>query len=367
MKAKSMIVLSALTLFPCVLPHTVRAEGSYEKLTRQIREQEAKEAAAKASDKPQSIWDDQTEANPYFKSDKKSKVNKPAKEKSRKKIRRPKRSTFKRRVYTGPSKEEIASAAVKKAVANFNSFLTSKDYEVRYEDIKYDVAGDVLTVKKIMFVPAEKDNEKNVFPYLMKADEIILRNSNIGEKSQTPLTDDGEMTVRKLEIPVWNGQGIKKGKVDVAQLTVTGDIPAYLKGKGEGMLKTLEAKDVHSEKIINETILNNVIRSKVFSAADVALKDVTLNKQFVNALKQQEIDGVTFSSARINGENISTSDGVKAAMLSYSARILNTDLVLGARLEAEKENPAENPDLELLKKNVEENKAEIEKAITEFQ
>ena len=160
MKAKSVIVLSALTFFLGVLPYTVRAEGSYEKLTRQIREQEAKKAAAKTSAKPQSIWDDQSEANPYFKSNKKSKVAKPAEEKGRKKIRLPKRSTFKRRVYTGPSKEEIASAAVKKAIDNFNSFLASKDYEARYEDIKYDVAGDVLTVKKIMFVPAEKEFSK---------------------------------------------------------------------------------------------------------------------------------------------------------------------------------------------------------------
>ena len=219
-----------------------------------------------------------------------------------------------------------------------------------------------------MFVPVKKNdgnNQKPVIPYLVKADEVVLRNCNIGEKNGSPLMPDGELTVRKMEIPVWNEKGIKKGKVDVSLLTVAGDIPAYLKGKGEGKLKTLEAKDVRSETIINETVLNNVIRSKVFSASDVALKEVELKKPFVDALKQQEIDGVTFSSAQINGERLPTPEGVKAAMLSYSARILNTDLVLGARLEAQKENPSENPDLELLKKNTAENKAKIEKAVKE--
>ena len=368
MKAKSVTVLSVLMLLFCAFSYEVRAEeGAYKAFLRQFREYEAKEKAKKAADDNQSIWDDKSEVNPYFKN-KKTNTSKTAEKTNKKQRRLPKKTTFKRRVYTGPSMEEISAAAVKKAVGNFNAFLASEDYEVKYEDIKYNVAGDVLTVEKITFVPVEKnkqDNQKPAIPYLMKADKAVLRNINIGEKSGTPLSTDGEMTVQKLEIPVWNEQGVKKGKVDVARLTITGDIPAYLKGKGEGKLAMLEAKDIRSETIINETILNNVVRSKVFSASDATFKEVELKRPFVDALKRQEVDGITFAFAQVNGETLPTLDGVKAAMLSYSARILNTDLVLGARLEAQKDNPSENPDLELLKKNAADNKAEIEKAAAE--
>ena len=55
---------------------------------------------------------------------------------------------------------------------------------------------------------------------------------------------------------------------------------------------------------------------------------------------------------------------VQSAMTSYSARVLNTDLVLGARLESQKEKPQIN--LEQLKKNVAENKAAIAAAEAEM-
>ena len=366
MKKKTAISLSVLLLLSGLLPCSVRAEeGAYAKILREFREREAKKALEKQeAAEPKSIWDDTSEANPYFKSNTKKKTA-AKKEDTAKKRRSPKRRTFQRRVYTGPSKEEIASAAVEKSTANFNGFFASGNYDVKYGEIKYDVRGDTLTVKKISFVPRKKDGEKKTIPYLMKADEVVLRNMNIGEKNGTPLAENGEMAVRKMEIPIWNEEGIKKGKIDVSQLRMTGDLAAYLKGGAVGKLKTLEAKDVRSEKIINETVLNNVIRSKVFSASDVALKDVALNEKFLEALKRQDIDGVSFSSARIDGEEMPTIDGVRAAMLSYSARIVNTDLVLGARLEAQKEQPAENVDPELLKQNVAENKAEIEKAVAD--
>jgi len=369
MKKKTVISLSVLLLLSGALPCSVRAEeGAYEAILREFREKEAQKALekreAEAAKQPKSIWDDKSEANPYFKSNVKKKTA-ATKENTAKKRRSPKRRTFKRRVYTGPSKEEIASAAVEKSTANFNGFFASGDYDVKYDGIQYDVRGDTLTVKKLSFVPRKKDGEKKKIPYLMKAGEVVLRNMNIGEKNGTPLKEDGEMTVLKMEIPIWNEEGVKKGKIDVSQLRMTGDLAAYLKGGAVGKLKTLEAKDVRSEKIINETVLNNVIRSKVFSASDVALKDVVLNEKFLEALKQQDIDGVSFSSAQIDGTDMPTLDGVRAAMLSYSARIVNTDLVFGARLEAQKEQPAENVNPELLKQNVAENKAEIEKAVAE--
>ena len=365
MKRKTITVLSLFVLLFCVVTHVAgAAEGSHDKLMRQFREREAK---AKKAVEPQSIWDDKSEANPYFKKQNSGKTKKVA-DKKEKKVREPKRTTFKRRVYTGPSKEEIVAAAKKDAVENFNALLESENYDLKYDKITYNVPADSLSVSKIVFIPVQKDEkekEKPLIPYIMKADELVLRNLNIGEKNGTPLLRDGEMTVKNMEIPVWNENGVKKGKVDIEYLKMTGDLPPFLHAKGNGKLKLMEIKKLRSETIINETVLNNVVRSKIFSASDAAFYDVVMQSAIIDALKKQEVSGFKFSSAQIDGQTVPSLESAAAAMTSYSARILDTDLVLGARLEAQKGDPAADPDLEQLKKNVEENKAALVKVTAE--
>ena len=356
MKRKTILTASILLLFFCAAANAARVEGSYEKLIRKYQEDEAAAAAKKKAKEPKSIWDDDTEANPYFQKQK-TKSDKPKTE-EKKKVREPKRSTFKRRVYTGPSKEEIAASATEKAIENFKSFMALDGYEMKYDRISYNVRADSLTVGEVVFSPVQEDERSVPVPYALKADEIVLRSFNIGEKNGKPMLKNGEMTVKKMEIPVWNEKAVKKGKVEIAQLKMKGDLAAFLEAK-EGELETVEVKGLRSEAIINETILDNIVRSKVFAASSAHFKEAVLQKEIIDSLKQQDINGLTFSFAQINGQQIPTLDGVKAAMTSYSARILNKDLVLGARLEKEKGNPDANPDLEQLKKNVMENQAAI--------
>ena len=90
--------------------------------------------------------------------------------------------------------------------------------------------------------------------------------------------------------------------------------------------------------------MNNVVRSKIFSASTVSFSGVELQKELIESLKYQSLDGLKFETARVNTRPVPTLEGVAAAMTSYSARILNTDLVVGARLEAQKENPDPNVD-----------------------
>ena len=355
MKRKTVVVLSCFLMLLCFTKPAFSVEGSYNKLLREFREQENKKKAEK-NKAPKSIWDDSSESNPYFKKQKSKSGNK---KEDKKKAREPKRTTFKRRVYTGPSKEEISAAATKKALQNFESFLTSDSYKVEYEGISYNVSADSLSVSNMTLVPVERPGQTTVkVPYLMKAESVALRNFNIGEKNGKPMLQDGEMKIRKMEIPIWDDKAVKKGKIDIAQLRMNGDVPAYLKA-GEGKLSVVDVRDFRSEAIINETILNNIIRSKVFAASSANFMGVDLKKTLVDSLKRQELDGLKFEVARINGQLIPTEDGVKSAMTSYSARILNTDLVFGARLEAKKEKPNPNPDLEQLKQNVAENKAAV--------
>jgi len=173
------------------------------------------------------------------------------------------------------------------------------------------------------------------------------------------MRDKGEMLVRKLEFPIWNEKAVKKGKVEIDHLKMGGDMATFLKAKGEGKIASVEIRNLRSEAIINETVLNNVVRSKVLSASSAYFTDAALQKSILESLKQQKLDGVNFASATINGRSLASLDAARAVMTSYSARILNTDLVLGARLEAKKEKPEPFPDVELLKKNVTENKAAI--------
>lgn len=359
MKRCAIIFLSCLMLMLSVQASEAKpTEGVHDRLVREYKEKKAKKMAQERAEKT-SIWDDDGEANPYFSGGQKKKAKK-----KKSTVKEPKRTTFKRRVYTGPSKDEIFEAATKKAISNFKSLVASDEYELKYEKISYNVGGDVLSVNEVQVFPAKGAKKNANVPYLMKAGEITLRNLNIGEKDGKQTSENGEMTIRKIEIPVWNEKNVKKGKVDISRLKMQGDILAYLKKKGEGKLDLVELRNLRSETIINETVLNNIVRSKIFMADSVDLTEVELQKQIFDSLKQQDVKGVKFTIARVNGRVMPTIEGVKAAMTSYSARVLNTDLVKGARLEAKKDNP--KPDLDQLKKNIAENKAAVAEAEAEM-
>ena len=349
MKYKGIVALTVSALLFCGVIQEAQAASSQG--TKNVYTQKKKK---EKNDKPKSIWDDESAANPYFKK------QKSAKKDTKKTVKEERAKTpSKRRAYTGPSKKEIAQAATQKAEENFKSFFSSEEYNVEYGQISYDVTGDSLSVNDVTVVPNKDQSEQNAIPYLMKADQIILIRFNVGEKDGRPMRDKGEMLVRKLEFPIWNEKAVKKGKVEIDHLKMGGDMATFLKAKGEGKIASVEIRNLRSEAIINETVLNNVVRSKVLSASSAYFTDAALQKSILESLKQQKLDGVNFASATINGRSLASLDAARAVMTSYSARILNTDLVLGARLEAKKEKPEPFPDVELLKKNVTENKAAI--------
>lgn len=369
MKFKSVVFLPAFVLLAVFFCNQAVAqtkkESPHDKIVREYYEKMGKTPPGKKAEKPKSIWDDSNESNPYFKSSTK-KVRTAAQAKAEKKPREPKRSTFKRRVYKGPSKDEIKEAASKKAIENFKSFFVSEKYDIKYDKISYNVRGDSLSVVNFSMVPKKGTPKAEKIPYYLTAEEISMRKFNIGEKDGTSLSDDGEMKARKVEIPVWDENAVKKGKIEISQLKMTGDVPAYIKAQGAGNLKTVELKDFRSEAIIREAILNNVVRSKVFAASSAYFADVDLQTGVVDSLKNQSLDGLKFALARVDNRTLPTLQGVIAAMTSYSARILNTDLVVGARLEAKKPKTEQKPDIEQLQKNAAENKAEIAKIETKI-
>lgn len=367
MKSKSVVFLSAFVSFFAVFGietgSAAKTESAHDRLLRISRERQGlKTEEQKAAEQPKSIWDDEGASNPYFKSDRK-KVRTAVDLKKEKAVREPKRTTFKRRVYTGPSKDEINEAASKKAVENFKAFLSDDKYDARFENASYNTAGDSLSVTGLKIVPVKPDARGRKVPYVLTAAEIVVRGANIGESNGTPMGKNGELSVRKMEIPVWDENVVKKGKIEIDKMTAAGDVAAFLKER-KGKLERLEITKLRSETIVNEAVLNNIVRSKVFAADDLAFEKPELGLETAEGLKRQELTGFRFDSAQIDGRNMPNVAAVQAAMTSYSARVLNTDLVLGARLEAQKEKPQIN--MEQLKKNVAENKAAIAAAEAEM-
>ena len=357
MKDKNIIFLLFLMLF-CSISQEAKAAPS-QRQTQNIYTQK------KTDDKPKSIWDDDSAANPYFKMSKSEKQKRKAAAEAEAQKQKA-NNTYKHPVYTGPSKKEIAENAVKTAEQNFMTLFSLDEYDLKFDRISYNVSGDALTVTNMSYIPKENSLRSDLKTYLMKADQVVLRNFNIGEIENKPILNNGEMLVRKLELPVWNAKGVKKGKVEIAQLRMKGDVPSYLKSKGEGKFDAIEVRNLRSEAIINETILNNIVRSRVLSASSAFFYEVDLQKKIADSLKRQELDGLEFTSAVVNGKSLPSMEEVSSVMTSYSARVLNTDLVLGARLEAKKPRPDPVPDLDLLRKNVAENKAAVAAAEKEL-
>lgn len=320
-------------------------------------------AAAQDSAEYSSIWDDPNESNPYFKK-KYAKTGADIKRENSTE-RKYYKTTFKRRVYTGPTPAQAAEQAKAKAGDNFKAYLPDGKYDVRFEKMDYDPNGDVLRFTKLQFKPRPKTPEAKKIPYYLQVDEADFSGFNIGEIYGTPQNETGKVYLSDVEIPVWNENSVKVGKVTIGQVSMVGKGLALLKER-QGDLSELTVSDLHSEKIINETVLNNIVRSKIFAARSATFANVRISAEFFEAIKEQSLSGMTFSSALINTRLYTSEQAVYAEMLSYSARVLNPELVEGARMEGAKDKKDQNPTMKQIRKNAEELKAKKEKLAKEM-
>lgn len=303
---------------------------------------------------PTSIWDDPNESNPYFKK-KNAKTGADIKRENSKE-RKYYKTTFKRRVYTGPTPAQAAEQAKAKSVENFKTHLPSGKYDVRFESYDYNADGDTLTFKKLVFKPRPDAPEAKIIPYYLSVDEARFTGFNIGEIYGTPQNEEGRIQLSKADIPVWSENAVKVGKVTIDDLTLQGKGLALMKD-GQADFSQVSLAGFHSEKIINETILNNIVRSKIFSARRAVFNNARISAEALEAIKDQSLNGLSFASAVVNTHAYTTPQQVMAEMISYSARVLNPDLVKGARQEAAKPEKDQKPTMEQIRKNAAENNA----------
>ena len=301
-----------------------------------------------------SIWDDPNESNPYFK----KKITKTGADIKREnsKERKYHKTTFKRRVYTGPTPAQAAEQAKVKSVENFKTYQPTGKYDVRFESSDYNADGDTLSFKKLVFKPRPDAPEAKIIPYYLSVDEARFTGFNIGEIYGTPQNENGQVFLSKMEIPVWSENSVKVGKVTFDNLTLQGKGLALMKEK-QGEFSNVSLSEFRSEKIINETVLNNIVRSKIFSARLAEFNNVRISPELFEAIKEQSLNGLSFSSAVVNTHAYTTPQQVNAEMVSYSARVLNPDLVKGARQEGAKPEKDQKPTMEQIRKNAAENNA----------
>ena len=317
-------------------------------------EASAQQPYGAADEQEASIWDDPNESNPYFKK-KNAKTGADIKRENSKE-RKYYKTTFKRRVYTGPTPAQAAEQAKAKSVENFKTYLPAGKYDVRFESYDYNADGDTLTFKKLVFKPRPDAPEAKIIPYYLSMDEARFTGFNIGEIYGTPQNEDGLIQLFKVDIPVWSENAVKVGKVTFDDLSLQGKGLALIKD-GQGEFSQVSLAGFHSEKIINETVLNNIVRSKIFSARRAVFNNARVSAEALEAIKEQSLNGLSFASAVVNAHAYTTPQQVMAEMVSYSARVLNPDLVKGARQEGAKPQKDQKPTMEQIRKNAAENNA----------
>lgn len=310
-----------------------------------------------------SLWDDPNESNPYFKKQKIRTAADVKKEQAKKKEYY--KTTFKKRVYMGPSPAAAAEQAKAKSVESFKSHLPQGQYDVRFDSWDYDDSVDELSFKNLVFKPREKTPDAEKIPYYFKAEEARFAGFNLGEIYGTPQNETGTIRLSKLDVPVWNENSVKVGKITFDAVVFQGKGMAFMKEK-QGNFTEIAVDGMRSEKIINETIVNNIVRSKIFAVQRAVFKNVVLSAAAFESVKNQSLDGVSFSSARVNGKDYTSPQAVLAEAISYSARVLNPDLVKGARLEGAKPEDKQKPTMEQVRKNAAENNAERAKLVKEM-
>ena len=316
---------------------------------------------ADADGKESSIWDDDSSGDSRFFTRKKGRTAADIKREEAKFA--PKKKTATKFVYTGPSKEEIAKQAPITAQQNFRKLLPPV-YDYQFEKVEYDVNTDSFRVTGLTALPKSEAQRKKGM-YGIKIGSIELYKYNIGERGGTKQNPSGQAILSEIDVPVYNQNGVKSGQLKIENLKITGRFP-YLMEKGSGVLDQVTFSGLRSEKIINETVLNNIVRAKVFSADSADFTNLSVPAGFMDLLKDQSFKGFNFTSSVVNGKRIGTPAGAEAAMISYSSRFLDSDLVMGARMEKAKKKPIAN--MEAVKRNVTAHKqsvAEFEKEFSE--
>lgn len=299
--------------------------------------------------KEDALWDQNREGGSFF--DKKKRDRTAADVKKEEEAKHSyKKTTFKRRRYAGPTYKAAAEAAAKKAVENFKTFLPAGDFEFKYESEKYHPSADALIIKNVKFVPKEDSPDAKKIPYYLTAKEIKASGFNLGRIFDRPQNETGLLVFSDVDFPIYNEKNVKSGLIKINRVEARGQALALLKNR-QGALSSLGIAGLRNEKIINEIVFNDVVRSKIFALRFGTFYNVTIPKGFVENLKQQTIEGLTFSSATVDTIAYTSPEAVQANIVRYSARVFDAEKLTGARIEAAKKQRERKNTDEQFRKN----------------
>ena len=296
-----------------------------EKLREKQRQKEEREKAK---------WDKDNEAASYVK--KKKKIRTAADVKREEAAKRDyKKSTYKRKKYAGPTYKDASAEAEKKAIEAFKTYLPEGDFDFVYESENYRQSSDILVVKNVKFVPKKESQEAKTVPYYLAIKEIKVVGFNLGQIYNSAQKKAGLVVFAETDFPIYNEKKVKTGQIKINRLEARGKSLAVLKN-GQGALTSLKVQGLHNEKIINEVVFNDIVRSKIFAIRFGTFHNITIPSGFADQLKEQSVEGFSFSSATVDSAAYTSPAAVQANVIKYSARVFDANKLAGAQIEAKK-------------------------------
>ena len=296
-----------------------------EKLREKQRQKEEREKAK---------WDKDNETASYVKKKKKIRTAADVKKEEAEK-RDYKKSTYKRKKYAGPTYKDASAEAEKKAMEAFKTYLPEGDFDFVYESENYRQSSDILIVKNVKFVPKKESQEAKTVPYYLAIKEIKVVGFNLGQIYNSAQKKTGLVVFAETDFPIYNEKKVKTGQIKINRLEARGKSLAVLK-KGQGVLTSLKVQGLHNEKIINEVVFNDIVRSKIFAIRFGTFRNITIPSGFADQLKEQSVEGFSFSSASVDSAAYTSPAALQANVIKYSARVFDANKLAGAQIEAKK-------------------------------
>ncbi|MCQ2913750.1 MAG: hypothetical protein MJ247_00970 [Alphaproteobacteria bacterium] len=248
-------------------------------------------------------------------------------------------TSFKRRVYEGPSYNELKKRAAENAKNAAVDYLPKGNFDLTYGDFAYNESGDVLSVSNIVAKSKNKNSETDEPYVLFTVKSAKITGFNLGELDETPVNETGILEIEGIDINLYDANMVKKGKRTIGSIRLVGEALKILQ-KNDGKFDILQIKDLYSEILINKIVRETIIQSELYKANNITFYNGSVNGALMNLGKEKQFfDGLTLTNATIDGSDYSTMNLEKLDMVikKMSSRVIDIDKIASARAEKQKD------------------------------
>lgn len=242
------------------------------------------------------------------------------------------KTNFKRRRYEGPSYKEAKELAERQVYEKIKEYFPVGNFAFKVGDFSYEASSDVVTLSELVAVPKKGTKEEGKIPYFFKIDQARLIGFNLGEFLGMPVSEQGVIELRKIDLPKYNDYFVQVGKTEIGQVRLDGAGLDFIK-KGKAEFKEIRVNGLSTQSIIDQILLGNIVRAKKFETKLAIFSDATLSTEIINSIKAQNLKGLTFAVAAVNGSQYTSMDAINLVFTSYSARVLDVEKIAAVKQE----------------------------------